>query len=48
MKIAKRKNEKELVDKSEKEFSKLFENDTFSKFKDEVRYNEIGLPIMFE
>ena len=45
---ATRKNEKELVDKSEKEFSKLFENDTFSKFKDEVRYNEIGLPIMFE
>lgn len=45
---ATRKNEKELVGKSEKEFSKLFENDTFSKFKDEVRYNEIGLPIMFE
>ncbi len=42
------KNTEEAVDTSKGEFSKLFENDTFSKFKDEVKYNEIGLPIMFE
>lgn len=42
------KNTENAVDTSKGEFSKLFENDTFSKFKDEVRYNEIGLPIMFE
>lgn len=42
------KRSETFIDEQKETMSKVFESKAFSPFQDEVQYNEVGLPIMFE